>query len=139
MEQTTATWTVCFEAPFWIGVYERTTDGLYSVCKVTFGAEPKDYEVYAFFLKHFSHLQFSLPIQASGRAVRPQNAKRLHRAIGRQLSASGIGIKAQQALQREREQGKQQRTVRRKAAREANRQRQFSLRVEKRKEKHRGH
>ena len=36
--------TVYFEDPFWVGVLERIEDGALSVCKVTFGAEPKDYE-----------------------------------------------------------------------------------------------
>lgn len=38
--------TVFFEEPFWIGVFERISEGRLSVCKVTFGAEPKDYEIY---------------------------------------------------------------------------------------------
>ena len=37
--------TVFFEDPFWVGVFERTISGRLSVSKVTFGAEPKDYEV----------------------------------------------------------------------------------------------
>ena len=43
--------TILFEAPFWIGLYERTDNGKYEVCKITFGSEPKDYEVYQFLLK----------------------------------------------------------------------------------------
>ena len=35
--------TILFEAPFWIGLYERTDSGKYEVCKITFGSEPKDY------------------------------------------------------------------------------------------------
>ena len=38
--------TVFFEAPFWVGVFERFEGGTLSVCKVTFGAEPKDYDVF---------------------------------------------------------------------------------------------
>ena len=33
--------TVFFEAPFWIGVFERIERRKLSVCKVVFGAEPK--------------------------------------------------------------------------------------------------
>ena len=40
--------TILFEAPFWIGLYERTDNGKYEVCKITFGSEPKDYEVQAY-------------------------------------------------------------------------------------------
>ena len=46
-----------FEAPFWIGLYERYDDGKYEVCKITFGAEPKDYEVYDFLLKNWKKIQ----------------------------------------------------------------------------------
>lgn len=44
--------TILFEAPFWIGLYERTDNGKYEVCKITFGSEPKDYEVYELSLIH---------------------------------------------------------------------------------------
>jgi hypothetical protein len=37
--------TILFEAPFWIGLYEREDNGQYEVCKIIFGAEPKDYGV----------------------------------------------------------------------------------------------
>ncbi|MDE7157454.1 MAG: YjdF family protein [Lachnospiraceae bacterium] len=40
--------TILFENPFWIGLYERIDGDRYEVCKSTFGAEPKDYEVYDF-------------------------------------------------------------------------------------------
>ena len=53
-----------FEAPFWIGVYERFDDGYYEVCKITFGSEPKDYEVYDFLLKNWNSLKFSPPIKS---------------------------------------------------------------------------
>ena len=43
--------TVFFEAPFWVGVFECIEKGKLSVCKVTFGAEPKDYEVWEYLLK----------------------------------------------------------------------------------------
>ena len=43
---------------------ERTDNGKYEVCKITFGSEPKDYEVYEFLLKNWHKLKFSPPIQA---------------------------------------------------------------------------
>ena len=54
--------TILFEAPFWIGLYERTDNGKYEVCKITFGSEPKDYEVYEFLLKNW-HKQKQMQIQ----------------------------------------------------------------------------
>ena len=46
MDKVSGKLTVFFEEPFWVGVFERVSDGNLSVCKVTFGAEPKDYEIY---------------------------------------------------------------------------------------------
>ena len=37
--------TVYFEESFWVGVYERIEGRKLSAAKVTFGSEPKDYEV----------------------------------------------------------------------------------------------
>lgn len=45
--------TVYFAEPFWVGVFERICDGKLSVAKVTFGAEPKDYDIQEFVLKEY--------------------------------------------------------------------------------------
>ena len=37
--------TVYFDEPFWVGVFERCDNGKLSVCKITFGAEPKEQEI----------------------------------------------------------------------------------------------
>ena len=41
-----STLTILFQDPFWIGLYEREEDGRYQVCRIVFGAEPRDQEVY---------------------------------------------------------------------------------------------
>lgn len=46
MDKASGILTVHFEEPFWVGVFERRSKGKLAVCKVTFGSEPKDYEVY---------------------------------------------------------------------------------------------
>ena len=51
--------TVFFEEPFWVGIFERIEDGKLSVAKVTFGAEPKDYEVQEYIQKCYFSLKFS--------------------------------------------------------------------------------
>lgn len=140
MERTSIHLTVCFEAPFWIGVYERTSGGRYEVCKITFGAEPKEYEVYGYLLQNWRQLRFSPSVRADEDADKPCNPKRLQREIRRQLrDSSGIGTKAQQALQLQWEQSKQERHTRSREQKEAEKQRRFELRQAKRKEKHRGH
>ena len=59
MDKVSGRLTVFFEEPFWVGVFERISEGKLSVCKVTFGTEPKDYEVYDFILKNYYCLRFS--------------------------------------------------------------------------------
>lgn len=66
------------------------------------------------------------------------NPKRLQREINSQLENKGIGTKAQQALQLQREQSKTERKVKSKEQREAEKERQYALRQEKKKAKHRG-
>jgi len=131
--------TVLFEEPFWIGLYERVDGGRYEVCKITFGAEPKDCEVYDFVLKNWSHLRFSPSIETGAPEERRVNPKRMQRQIHRELETAGIGTKAQQALKLQQSEGKQAQHTRSRAEREAEDQRQLELRQEKRKKKHRGH
>ena len=51
MDKVSGKLTVFFEEPFWVGIFEHIQDGKLSVAKVTFGAEPKDYEVFDFILR----------------------------------------------------------------------------------------
>lgn len=127
-----------FECPFWIGLYERIDDGKYEVCKITFGAEPKDYEVYDFLLHNWKYLQFSPPVKAAKVEEKHINPKRMQREINSQLQDRGIGTKAQQALKLQHEQSKIERKTRSKEHKEAEAERQFALRQEKKKAKHKG-
>lgn len=129
--------TVYFDEPFWVGVFERIEDGNLSVAKVTFGAEPKDYEVYEFILKHYDSLQFS-PVVATVVKETIRNPKRVQRDVIKQLRDTGIGTKSQQALKLQREQNKQERKVKSREQKLAEAKRMFELKQQKRKEKHRG-
>ena len=129
--------TVFFEEPFWIGVFERISEGRLSVCKVTFRAEPKDYEIYDFVLKNYYRLKFSpavaIDVKEAGR-----NPKRVQREVRKQVQNTSIGIKPQQALKLQQEQLKTERKAVNRKRREAEKQRQFELKRQKRKKKHRG-
>lgn len=129
--------TVFFEAPFWIGVFERIERRKLSVCKVVFGAEPKDYEVWEYLLKNYSRLRFSPSVET---VVKKEsvNPKRLQRQIRKETVSTGISTKSQQALQMQREENKLVRKALSRKQREAEKQRQFELKQQKRKEKHRG-
>lgn len=128
---------MCFEEPFWIGLYERECGGRYEVCKITFGAEPRDCEVYAFFLGHWSQLKFSPSIPSMAACERKINPKRMQRSIVNQMQ-QGIGTKAQQALKMQQEQKKQAKKASNREKRELEAERRFALRQEKQRARHRG-
>ena len=133
-----ASLTVFFEEPFWVGVFERIEDGKLSVCKVTFGAEPKDYEVLDYILHHYYELVFSPAVEMEIRKA-ADNPKRRSRNARKQLENTGIGTKSQQAIQRQREEMKTERRQISREEREAEAQRRFVMKQEKKKEKRRGH
>ena len=137
MDKVLGALTVFFQEPFWIGVFERISDGKLSVCKVTFGAEPKDYELGDFILKNYDSLRFS-PAVATVVKETKQNPKRMQRKVHKQVEKAGIGTKSQQALKLQQEQMKTQRKLISREKKEAKEQRQFELKQQKRKEKHRG-
>ena len=139
MNKTVSQLTVYFEDPFWVGVCERSCGENYEVCRIVFGAEPKDFQVYDLLVKHWSRLHFSSGIAVEEAPERKTNPKRMLRAANRQLQQCGIGTKAQQALKQQQELGRQARKVRTHEQREAEKERQFALREQKRREKHKGH
>lgn len=138
METAKAKLTVLFDPPFWAGLFERECGDRYEVCKVTFGAEPKDYDVYAFVLERYCTLDFSPALAAEKTEERTLSPKRVQRLAREQTKPSGIGTKAQQALQLQREQQKTQRQRLSRQNREAEEERRYLLRREKRREKRRG-
>ena len=138
MDKVSGKLTVYFEEPFWVGVYERIEDGKLSVAKVTFGAEPKDYEVHEYIQKYYSSLKFSPAVDTVVKDIR-RNPKRMQREAKKQMQETGIGTKSQQALKLQQEQNKQGRKVRSRKKREANELRMFELKQQKKKEKQKGH
>ena len=137
MDKVSGSLTIFFEEPFWVGVFERVSENKLSVCKVTFGAEPKDYEVYGFILQNYCGLRFSSAVTADEKVI-DRNHKRRQREIRRQVQTAGIGTKSQQALKMQHEQLKTERKTVSRGQRELEKQRQFALKQQKRKDKHRG-
>lgn len=137
MDKVSGRLTVFFEEPFWIGVFERISEGRLSVCKIMFGAEPKDYEIFDFVLKNYAQLQFSPAVAADVKEA-ARNPKRVQREVRKQTQNTGIGTRSQQALKLQQEQLKTIRRAVRREQREAEKQRQFEQKQWKKKEKHRG-
>ncbi len=130
--------TVYFEEPFWVGIFETIEDGKLSVAKVTFGAEPKDYEVCEFILKYYFSLQFSPAVEAVVKETK-RNPKRMQREVKKQLKDIGIGTKSQQALKLQQELYKKQGKVKSREKKLEEAERMFELKQQKKKDKHKGH
>lgn len=138
MDKVSGKLTVYFEEPFWVGIFERIEDGKLSVAKVTFGAEPKDYEVQEYVQKYYFSLKFSPAVDTVVKDIK-RNPKRMQREAKRQMQEIGIGTKSQQALKLQQEQNKQERKVRSQEKKEAEKLRMFELKQQKKREKHKGH
>ena len=138
MDRVSGRLTLFFEDPFWVGVFERIENRKLSAAKVTFGAEPKDYEVLEFINRNYYHLLFSPAVETVVKDNK-KNPKRAQRDAKKETSETGIGTKSQQALKLQQEQNKLERKVRSREQKEAESQRLFELKQAKKKEKNRGH
>ena len=138
MDKASGRLTVYFEEPFWVGVFERIEDGKLSVAKVTFGAEPKDYEVQEYIRGYYFSLKFSPAVETVVKDIK-RNPKRMQREAKKQTMETGIGTKSQQALKLQQEQNKQVRKERSRKKKEVEEQRMFELKQQKKREKHKGH
>ncbi|MDD3417737.1 MAG: YjdF family protein [Lachnospiraceae bacterium] len=138
MEKVTVKMTLLFDEPFWIGVFEKVEHDKLTAAKVTFGSEPKDYEVFDFVLKHYMALEFSPAVTAVLKKTK-KNPKRMQRDIKKQFQDTGIGTKSQQALKLQQEQCKTERRRKSHQKKEEEAERMFELKQQKKKDKHRGH
>ncbi|MBQ9299836.1 MAG: YjdF family protein [Clostridia bacterium] len=132
------TLTVFFDGQFWVGFFEQADGEGLKACRVVFGAEPKNQEIHDFILHNYHRLRFSPP--AAG--IKPQkiaaNPKRRQRQIAKGQSKS-ISTKSQQTVKLAYEENKTQRKLQSRERRDAEEQRKFKIRTDKKKAKHRGH
>ena len=120
-----------------MGIAERTENRRLAVSKVTFGPEPKDYEVYEFLLKNYYRLRFSPEVEAVA-GQNKTNPKRMLRSASKEVKSKGIGTKSQQALQLQREQLKLEHKSFSREQKEEEARLKYELKRQKKKAKHRG-
>lgn len=131
--------TVCFEPPFWVGIFER--DRARRTIRQPGHVRCRAERLRGMGLRPEALLpaQFSPSVAV---AIRPEavNPKRERRMLRKQTTPGRIGTKSQQALQLQRDASKQeQKMFTREQPGDQKKQRRFALRQQKRKEKHRGH
>ena len=137
-----STLTVYHDGQFWVGVCERAEGGRYGVCRVVFGAaEPTDVELVAFIVRRWTTLAFDMAADPSATAdavLSHANPKRRQREARKLVERAGVGTKAQQAMSISYEARKIESRALAREARQAQAERRFALRRQKRKQKHRG-
>jgi len=131
---------IYFEDPFWVGVFEAQADGKLTVGRVVFGSEPSDAEVRDLLLNRYDTIPFSATNLPEGEAPHPAhvNPKRSQRlAVKDQRCTSST--KAREALKAAYEASKADRREEARRRMEDDELRKFLLRQEKKKRKKRGH
>ena len=88
MQDASLTLTLFHDGQFYVGIFERREGKQLSVCRVVFGAEPKDGEIMDFLNRDFRRLSFSpkvkeerkpLPVQPKAAAKGDSPSGELHR------------------------------------------------------------
>lgn len=132
--------TVYHDGQYFVGMIEREKNGKLYAARHIFGAEPSDEEVFLFvndtLLPYFNrYAKCGVEIKQQ---KRPKNVKRMIRQAARELKTSKF-TKAQEAIQLSYEVQKKEKQVQSKEMREIEKRKKRALKVQKAKQKHRGH
>lgn len=134
--------TIFFEKRLWVATFERTDKEGYAVARHIFGKEPTDPEVYEFVLNHYEELRFG-PLKEFHLEIKRMNPKRVQREVRREMEkikeTTRPSTFAQDYMREELEKKKQEKKSRTSAQKLARKEEQFTLKQQKKKEKHRGH
>jgi len=134
--------TIFFDKHYWVGAFERTDKEGYAVARHIFGEEPKDPEIYQFILNHYQELNFGVPKEFTLK-IKRMNPKRVQREIRyemERLKETGRpSTFSQDYMREELEKKKLEKKHLSSAEKEARKQKQFALKQEKKKKRHRGH
>lgn len=134
--------TIFFEKRFWVGTFERMDKEGYAVARHIFGGEPSDPEIHEFVLNHYHELKFGEAKEVDVQ-IRRMNPKRMQREVRREITrmkeTTRLSTIAQDYMREEIEKNKREKNSISSAEKQARKDEQFSLKQEKRKEKHRGH
>jgi len=141
MKNINTSFSILFETPYWIGLFEKKGDEGYSVSKFVFGKEPTGPELYNFIVKYYPNgLSYSKPNEDIAKIIRKKiNPKKRQREAAKAMEDRGVSTKAQEALRLQYEENKLERKKLSKLKKEELERKKFILKQEKKKQKKRGH
>ncbi|MEF7656862.1 MULTISPECIES: YjdF family protein [Bacillus cereus group] len=132
--------TVYHDGQFFVGIITCKEKGKLYGARYIFGTEPSDEEVLIFvngpMLAHFQHFA-KCGVEVKEKQ-RPKNIKRIIRQVAKEENVNRF-TKAQEAISLSYELHKQEKKVQSKEKREAEKQRRRLIKIQKAKQKHRGH
>lgn len=132
--------TVYHDGQYWVGVLEDVVDGKLKAARYLFGAEPYDWDVMRFVnTKMLGCLNAATAQLAVKVPVRPANPKRLARQAAKEAAVSGVSTFAQAAIKLDYAARKAAQAVESKQRKEALADYKYAVKVQKAKEKKRGH
>jgi hypothetical protein len=132
--------TVFYEDPFWVGLFTISEGATARYCRVVFGKEPSDREIYEFVQRNYRNLHFSESLPAAPAVPSIKNPKRRQREAGRNLQQRTGEKKSYQLIKETLKQGqKAVRKADRKQLQEEQEAHILQVKQTKRKEKRRGH
>ncbi|MBN2690183.1 MAG: YjdF family protein [Gammaproteobacteria bacterium] len=131
--------TLLFDDPFWVVIFERIDGNGYSVARHVFGDEPTQVEFHDFILKQMDILRFTTPDKEASVVLKKKNPKRQQRDAKKAMeNGEAVISKAHEAMKKELDKNKKERSQISKAEKEEMARIKFALKQEKRKQKHKG-
>jgi hypothetical protein len=132
--------TVTFENPYWVGILERFDECGYSVAKIIFGPDPSAEVIHSTILRSYQAIKFSKPIPDRPVQKHEMNYKRRQRELNHLLETKGgLSSEVSEALDNERKRKALERKQQEKAERESKAAHKLQVRLERKKEKKKGH
>lgn len=132
--------TVYHDGQYWVGVLEELVGKKLRAVRYLFGSEPYDYDVLSFvnkqMLSYISQANANIEVKVP---VRPSNPKRLEREAAKETSKVGISTFAQEAIKKDYATRKSGQLIVSKQRRKELDMHKRVIKIQKAKEKKRGH
>ena len=131
---------VFFEDPFWVGLFSRSEGDQTQYCRIVFGGEPSEIEIYHYFLKNFRDLRFSAALPSIMEKTPAKNPKRRQREASRQMQLSAGEKRSYSIIKQALGQEQKEKSMAEQKQRDSQHEKYVrEIKDLKRKEKHKGH
>jgi hypothetical protein len=130
--------TVYFDGSFYIGIFEKSENGVVHIYKHVFGSEPSDAEVLQFTRENFHKLPFqATPEQAPEKES--HTLRKLKKLAEKAMAQAGPGTRSMRAVKAAMEGMKKEKKAQTRQEKLLQEQELYKKKVEKRKKKKQGH